>query len=148
MARYVDVEIRGLNAVLRALRAFPPQATAELRDEAGRIAGEEMMPAWQRAASSAGPWGGALASSVRVRRDRVPSVSIGYARRVFTGGASTIMVRYPSSAGRIRPEMPAAFGAGSDWLSGVGDAYKHRAMERWGDALERTVRRWNAGGVM
>lgn len=146
MARLVTMRVEGLNAVLRALRSFPPEATAELRDESQRIADNIMAPAWRSAALRAGPWGGRIAQSVRVRRDRVPAVNIGYAARVFSGGASTIMTRWPSSAGAVRPQLR-PFGAGTGWVEGVGDYYKGRAMDAWGDALERTVRRWNVGGL-
>lgn len=142
MARAADVRIEGLNRVLRALRSFPREANDELRDEAAKIAEARMAPAWRAAAGSAGPWGSRIGSSVRVRRDRVPAVNIGYTRKAFSGGASTAVVRYPSHKG---PERGPMFSSTS-WMSGVKRRYIGAAMADWGDAIESVVRRWNNGG--
>jgi hypothetical protein len=46
----VEAYVVGLNDVLRALKALPKEASAELRDASSRIAKDEMMPAWKNAA--------------------------------------------------------------------------------------------------
>jgi hypothetical protein len=142
MARAADVRIEGLGRLMRALRELPKEAQAEMRDEAAKIAEAHMAPAWRAAAGEAGPWGERIGSSVRVRRDRIPAVQIGYARRAFSGGASTSMIRYPSHKG---PDRGAMFTATS-WMSGVKRRYIAQAMGDWGESIDRVVRRWNTGG--
>lgn len=136
------VEVEGLNSVMRALRRFPKEANAELRDESATIARVYMVPSFQSAARAVPHWGSKLADSVRVKRDRLPAVSIGYARRTFSGGASSIMLRFPTHSGYGRGSR-APF-AETSWID-AGKAYKADAMAAWGDALERVVRKWNRG---
>lgn len=138
----VDVRIEGLNRVLRAINQFPKEASEELRKESQDIAARYMAPAYQSAARRAGPWGNRMADSVRVKKDRVPSVSIGYQKRVFSGGASTVQVRYPTHSGQGRASF-APF-TETRWIDKA-KGYKPRAMEAWGDALTRIVRKWNRG---
>jgi hypothetical protein len=137
-----DITIEGLNRVLRALRDFPPEAAAELRDESQAIANNLMVPSFRSAAMGVDSWGPKLAASVRAKRDRVPSVSIGYARKVYSGGASSVMLRFPTHAGYPR-QSHAPF-VETDWID-RGKSYKDAAMTAWGNALERVVWKWNRG---
>lgn len=103
-----------------------------------------MVPAWRAAALQAGPWGPKIAASVRVRRDRVPSVVIGGRRAVFSGGASVNQVRFPSHAGRVRESIPPAFKR-TKWMKSVHRRYIGKAAQEWGDAVSRIVRDFNNG---
>ena len=145
MARVVESYVTGLNEVLRSLKALPKDATVELRLASVAIADRHMVPAWQDAArSDAGPWGQRIAASVRAKRDRIPAVSIGYAKKVYSGGASTIMTRRPASSGtRGRAGARAAqFGDGTDWMDKV-RPYQPQALREWGQAVDRIVRKWD-----
>ena len=133
---YVD----GLNEVLRALRALPKEASAELRTASQTIADRYMVPAWQNAAMEAGPWGQAIADSVKAKRDRIPKVSIGSNRRAFSGGATPNMVRYPSSSGQTR-ESFAPFEK-TNWI-GRTRTYISPAMREWSEAVVKIVRKWD-----
>lgn len=142
MAKTVDVYVDGLNDVLRAFRNLPKEASNELRDASNTIAAQYMAPAWRNAALyNAGPWGGKIAESVKVRRDRVPAVSIGGNRKVFSGGASATMVRYPSDSGQARNSF-APFEA-TDWMGQV-RGYQGAAMTEWGRAVDRVLAKWGA----
>lgn len=144
-----NVEIRGLNSVLRAVRSFGTEANAELRDASQRIADKVMVPAFRRRAGSVPSWGDVLADSIRVRRDRVPAVNIGYKRKVTSGGASTVTLRYATDTGTRRPggdppRGPAPFQK-TNWLTRAAAEYKEPAMTEWGDTLTALVRKWNGG---
>lgn len=148
MARIADLEIYGLTSLLRDMRTLPKEAQNELRTASKDIAGRHMVPAYKQAAMQAGPWGGAIAATVRAKRDRVPSVSIGSSRRVFSGGASPTMVRFPSHAGnqgRSGDTMPPAFGSGTAWMRTMG-RYKGAALREWLDAVDRIKRKFERGG--
>jgi hypothetical protein len=145
MAKVVEAYVTGLNDVLRSLRALPKEATTELRLASVVIADRHMVPAWKDAATSdGGPWGERIAASVRAKRDRIPAVSIGYAKRVYSGGASTVMTRRPSSSGtRGRAGKRATqFGDGTDWMDKV-RPYQPAALREWAQAVDRIVRKWD-----
>jgi hypothetical protein len=137
----VEVYVEGLNDVLRAFRALPKEASAELRTASARIASEHMVPAWQNAALyNAGPWGQVIADSVRVRRDRVPAVQIGGNRKVLSGGGTATMVRWPSDTGQGRDSF-APFEA-TNWIGRV-RAYQPAALREWGAAVDRIAVKWD-----
>jgi hypothetical protein len=102
------VAVEGLNETLRVLRSLPKEAQAEIRDAAGKIA------ALQAARISAGAGHSAqskhVAASIRVRRDRIPSIAIG-------GNAKAPVARH---SGRQLPTMGqllfgSEFGAANNW---------------------------------
>lgn len=146
--RDVELYVEGLNDVLRAIGRLPKEANTELRKASVAIAAQDMAPAWKRVAINyAGPWGERIAASVRVKRDRVPAVAIGYTKRVFSGGASSIQVRYPSdkgNTGRGGKHVPAAFGTGANWIETVRGTYQADAIRKWGQAVDDVVRKWGA----
>jgi hypothetical protein len=142
--RLDEAYVPGLNGLLRELRNLPKEAQAELRDASQEIADKHMVPAWKEAALRAGPWGRAIAASVRSRRDRVPAVVIGGGRKVFSGGATATMVRFPSNAGQVRKSIPPAF-TRTGWIESVERAYLPAALQEWGDAVSRLCRSFNNG---
>ena len=145
MASIVDTYVSGLNEVLRAFRSLPKEAGQELRAESVQIADRYMVPAWRDAAiSHAGPWGPAIAASVRAKRDRIPAVNIGFKKKAVRGGASSIMLRYPADHGtRVRAGARArVFGDGSNWIQQV-RPYQADALKEWGQAVDRIVRKWD-----
>ena len=138
--RMFDAYVDGLNDVLRAFRALPKEASNELRDASMTIAASHMVPAWRNAALyGAGPWGQRIADSIKVRRDRVPAVQIGGNRKVFSGGATATMVRYPSHSGQARQSF-APFEA-TDWMDNV-RAYQPAAIREWTQAVDRVLAKW------
>lgn len=139
-AKVFETYIEGLNDVLRAFRALPKEASAELRKASKDIAERHMAPAWREAALGAGPWGEQIAASVKAASDRIPAVRIGGNRKVFSGGASATMVRYPSSAGQARGSW-APFER-TEWLKDV-RAYQPAALREWGEAVDRIVAKWS-----
>lgn len=132
---YVD----GLNDVLRALRALPKEANAELRKASQVIADRYMVPAWRDAAMEAGSWGPAIADSVKARRDRIPKVAIGGNKKAVSGGASATMLRYPSSSGQTR-ESFAPFEK-TNWINQT-RTYISPAMREWSEAVDKVVKKW------
>ena len=137
-----DSYIEGLNELLRGFRNLPPEASKELRAASKTIAERHMVPAWRNAALyGAGPWGEAIANSVKAGSDRIPVVRIGdNKRKVFSGGATATMVRYPSDSGQARGSF-APFEQ-TDWMDRV-RAYQAPALQEWGQAVDRTVAKWS-----
>jgi hypothetical protein len=141
MAKMFDSGISGLNELLRDLKQLGPDANKELRSASKTIAESYMVPAWKNAALfGAGPWGEAIADSVRAGSDRLPKVMIGKSRKELRGGASSTMVRYPSDSGQTRNSF-APFEK-TDWINRV-RSYQKPALEEWGRAVDRVVMKWN-----
>lgn len=145
MPRVNEAYIPGLNGLLRDLRKLDDDAKKELRDASVDIANRHMVPAWRAAALRAGPWGPKLAQAIRARRDFVPAVIIGGGRKVYAGGATATMVRYPSSAGHnARPGIPAPFKR-THWMRTVRPAYIGQAVTEWSRAVSSVCRDFNNG---
>ena len=145
MAKQVDLYVEGLNEVLSAFRRLPKEAGNELRAASTIIAERHMVPAWKDAATTyAGNWGPKIAASVRAKRDRLPSLNIGYAKKVYRGGASSIMTRYPANRGTrgAAGDRAAPFGEGSNWMDKV-RSYQPAAIREWGQAVDDIVRKWD-----
>ena len=140
-AKQYDLAVDGLNDVLRAFRKLPKEASAELRKASQEVADRHMVPAWRNAALyGAGPWGPKIAQSVRSRRDRIPAIQIGGNKRVFRGGATATMVRWPSDTGEGRGSW-APFEA-TGWI-GRTRSYQPAAIREWSQAVDRTLRNWD-----
>lgn len=144
-----QVQIYGLDKLMRDLRGLDKEANDELRTASKEIATRLMVPAYQDAADQAGPWGAEIAATVKAARDRIPSVSIGSRARRFSGGASPTTVRFPSNSGYqgrsgARGTMPRAFGSGYGWMKKMG-AYKGDALGEWLRAIDRVKRKFEAG---
>ena len=145
----IETGVSGLNELLRDFRQLGKEAAKELRASSKTIAEQHMVPAWKNAALNyAGPWGEAIASSVRAGSDRVPKVMIGSNRKVTSGGASPTMLRYPSDKGDrgraargARNRRPAAFESGTDWISQTRD-YQPKALQEWAKAVDRISLKW------
>jgi hypothetical protein len=139
-AQSFDAYVEGLNEVLRGFRNLPKEASTELRKASKTIAEQHMVPAWRNAALyNAGPWGEQIANSVKPKSDRLPAIQIGGNRRVFSGGATATMVRYPSDSGDAGASW-APFEQ-TNWISKV-RAYQPAALKLWGEAVDRIVTKW------
>jgi len=141
--RSFDVELEGLGALLRAMNKLDPEMSKQMREKSNVIATDIMAPAYQQAASSVPIWGGILSSSIRAKRDRVPSVSIGYTRRAMAGGASSAMIRYATFSGEGRDSF-APFER-TNWINEA-KTYKPAAIDAWIEAVDQVVSEFNDGG--
>lgn len=77
----VTVRINGIHETIRAFNLLPKAANDELRDASLKIA-QSMEGKIQRAARAESRQAGAVAATVKARRDRVPMVVAGGSKRV------------------------------------------------------------------
>lgn len=139
-AKAFDTYVEGLNELLRALNKLPKEANQELKASSKTIAERLMVPAWKDAAvNHAGPWGERIAESVKAGTDRIPVVRIGGNRKVFSGGATATMVRYPSDSGQTRDSW-APFQK-TDWIAKRAP-YQEKALQEWSKAVDRVIAKW------
>lgn len=142
MPRTSVVRVEGINRLLRALNKFGKEANAELKAEAQQVADRIMVPAYKRQAERIPTWGPFIAADIRSKKDRIPAVNIGYKTPRLSGGANPLMLRYPTYSGQARAS--AAPFQQTMWIKKA-SGYKKDAMEAYGDAVERVVRKWNRG---
>jgi hypothetical protein len=89
-----------LRAVQSLERSFArPAANAQLRDAAGECAGRLAEELVSSASSSGVPVAPRVAQSIRVKRDRIPVVSIGGGQRVGARGAAAGSLVWGSEQG-------------------------------------------------
>ena len=118
MATTGQIQIVGLNNLLRDLRKLDKEAQDELRTASKEIATRLMVPAYQDAADQAGPWGaeiapisaeiapssgvrGAWASPTPISpRAMAAAARLCLAARVTRAGGGLGMARCPSGANR------------------------------------------------
>jgi hypothetical protein len=142
----LDVTIRGDEEVLRALRRLPPDASNELRDGAGKLA--EMLARTARGLASSNRQARAAARTVRVVRDRFPTITAGPEPRLKGSefGATAHFgwyrrARYWDSAGdQYRPHR----GRASYWFFLAQERKQAQLQAGYRDILDATVRRWSA----
>ena len=99
----LSVEIDGLAETLKAVRTVQaelrPGVNGAIRDAAGECAGE-LVPLLVAAADASGvPVAPRVARSIKVKRDRFPSVSLGGATRVGRRGAPAARLVWGSERG-------------------------------------------------
>lgn len=165
MPQLVEMKVYGLDKLMRDIRKLPAEAQDELRAASREIAGGAMYRAWYDAAMGAGRYGPVIAESIKVKKsDRIPSITIGNARKQLSGGASASNVRFPSSEGasgrggrgtyrgskatagrgrRTHP-FPVVFGGGTGWLKNMAK-YKPEAYKEWLKAVDRIKTKFERG---
>ena len=97
----VGIEVEGLRELQARVRRLPKVAQAELREASQAIADMEA-PRLRGAASASSRQAGAIASSIRVRRDRFPAIAAGGRGRTgVSGGATAGQLFYGASKAAV-----------------------------------------------
>jgi hypothetical protein len=156
-----------IREILDSLGSLEKAANRDMRREAGYIAEEIMVPAFKSAINShAGLYATKLNASIRTKQDRIPSVRIGNSnkfssrgnvtnprantgRGVYSGGATTNMIRF----GTIQGQYTARSGKTQFWAQGIRpgwtDAaeakYYEPAFSEWTKTANKLVDNWNRG---
>jgi hypothetical protein len=144
----INVTIEGLRPLLRAFRDLPADASAELRDEAGKIAAD--MVGWISSAARGDSRQAALvAGTAKVLRDRVPAVSIGGASKVGTGtgrnrGRAYQILFGANFGARTYPQFRSWAGKGNDYFIFRNiEAHEREIENRYLDAADRVISKWS-----
>lgn len=152
----LKVNIRGLRETIRAFNDLPKDASNELRDGSMRMA-RALAPKAAAAARSEGAQAAAAAPTVKARRDRVPVIVAGGAKRVTKNRARAGDLvagaefgangrygwyragRYGHSHGRqYKPHQ----GAASYWFFRTFEAAQPEIEREWLDMADAIIRKW------
>lgn len=145
MALTVTLRIDGLRETLRAFDRLPDDADTQLRDASQRIA-DSMAGHIRAAATAEGRQAGALARTVRARRDRVPVVVAGGTSRLGRKRKPAFKLLYGSEFGSHRlPQFKPHMGSGSYWFFTTVEDREVEMGREWSAAADRIIRAFGTG---
>ena len=142
----LSLEMEGIFETLKAVRSVEadlrPGINNELRDAAESSASELVVELVNAAGSSGVPVAPRVARSIRVKRDRVPVVSIGGATRVGRDGASAGALVWGSEQGPKGDVNHWAVPPSSGhWIAPAVDRFGPKAVEKFRHAVADVFRR-------
>ena len=143
----IVVEIDGVRETLAAFRDLPKQATDKLRDAAGQIA-DDLLPGVRSAArSDPSPQAALVASTAKVRRDRIPVLVAGGTKRLGVNRAPAYKLLFGSEFGADRHKQfhKRHQGQEGSWFFPVVEAEAARISAAWNDAADAIIREFNGG---
>lgn len=148
MAATIAVEVEGVQETIDAIRGISKdlrkEANAEVR-VASKTAASELADRLRAAASSAAtPVARRVASSIRVKSDRFPTVTIGGSKRVGIRGAPAAALVWGSEQGG---RNFAAAEGGSYWIEPTVRAFESSgAIPIYHDAIAKIILRYRMEG--
>ena len=143
----IVVEIDGVRETLEAFRELPKQATDKLRDAAGQIA-SDLLPAVRSAArSDRSPQAALVASTAKVRRDRIPVLVAGGTKRLGVNRAPAYKLLFGSEFGSDHFDQfhKRHQGQEGSWFFPVVEDEAGRISAAWNEAADAIIREFNGG---
>lgn len=146
----VGVSIKGLRETLNAFNAMPKNANDELRAASQEIAGE-LAGDISSSASSFSRQSALLAPTVKARKDRVPSVSVGGSAIVRPGRhhgrkpVKAYQVLFGSEFGAWKDwrfPLPRTPGNRGYWLFPTVKRDQKTMADKWLAAADRVIEKW------
>lgn len=141
----VGVEVQGLKPVLRTLTKLGPELNREIREAAGEIAADEAVRVRQAAAAS-DKLSAAVGATVAPRRDRLPAIAAGGAKRLPVKGrpkASQVVFgaefggRKRKTTQQFRPHLKKT----GYWMWPTIREDQERMLIRWTEAANAAIRK-------
>jgi len=146
-----SVEADGLLETVRSFNGLPrdlarPTANRQLRQASGDCAGGLAGDLRAAALASGVPVAGRVAASIRVKSDRLPSVSVGGSTRVGRHGARAGALVWGSEHGPAAGAGVNHFGVGRSrgyWIAPTVDRFKgSTALRAYQRAVYQLLRKW------
>lgn len=139
----IRVNIDNLDETLRALNALPKEASDELRDKAQELS-KELATKAQASGHREGHQAALVATTVKARRDRVPIIIAGGAKKLGVNKKPAYKLLFGSEFGasRLKQYKPHA-GSGSYWFYKVIDDEKELIIKRWQEAADATIEKFS-----
>lgn len=125
------IRIDGAREILRGFRRLPPDASRQLRERT-LILSETLAARVRAAASSDSPQSALVASTVKARKDRVPSIQAGSSKKVGRNRKPAHKILFGSEFGsnvlkQFRPHR----GASSYWFYKTVEESEAEIAENW-----------------
>lgn len=144
----MNLRIDGARETLRAFRDLPKEANDELRDRAQALAQTLAGKVQQAARADQAPQAALLAPTVKARRDRVPVIVAGGAKRVGSRGRPAWALLFGAEFGSNRHRQFRKQHTGKDgsWLFPVADQHQELIDREWNAAADEITAKWAQGG--
>lgn len=137
-----SARVDGLDEALRALRRMDKEGQAELRAEVQKMAGRhaEALAAVGRAHPD--PRVRHVASTVRAKKDRLPTILVGSAKRApIRGRARAVDLVYGTEFGAGQSSWW-RFPRTQAWIFPTLSARHRQVVREWEDVVDRVARKW------
>lgn len=142
----IRIDIENVRETLTAFNRLPKEANVELRKAALELSGD-LAAGIRGAAGHQGRQAGILAVTVRPKRDRTPSVTVGGTKRVGRNRTPAHLLLFGSEfGGRGHGFLPYRAGVGGGagyWIFPTVRATEADASKRWNEAAAAIVRRFS-----
>lgn len=138
----VTIRISGIRETIRALNQLPDDAQHEMRAESLAIAGVVVVAVKSAAVASSGQ-AALMAPTVRAKKDRVPVIIAGGARRVGRNRVQAYKVLFGSEFGAVTLKQYRAFNSSGYWFFETVTVREKDFIERrYNQAADRVLRKW------
>jgi len=131
----IEIEILGAREILRAFRELPAEASDQLREESGQIA-RKLADDIEAAARAEGRQAALMAATVKVRRDRVPVVQAGGAKRVGRNRVPAADLLYASEFGSNLRQFRPHLKGDSYWFYDTVERQDSAILAQWLEAVD------------
>lgn len=147
MGIVVRVRIAGARETLKAFKTLPKDASNELKDENQHIA-DSLAGKIRAAAAGSSRQSALVASGIKARRDRVPSIVASGTKRVGRNRKPLNKIMFGANFGgttlkQFRPHR----GAGDDdyWFYKTVEDNQAQIEREWLQAVDKVLERWGRG---
>jgi hypothetical protein len=149
-----DVIDKDIYAVLRTFKAMDKIASEDLRKVATELA-QEAADAIQNAASFNGRQASALASTIKVARDRIPKITIGGEQSITSSGAKAGDILIGAEFGSYRykqfptrsPQSPTGKGNLGYFIFPTLKMLQPRIKAKWVEGIDKIREEWKGRAV-
>ncbi|OLT46490.1 hypothetical protein BJF85_16740 [Saccharomonospora sp. CUA-673] len=143
----MNMPIEGARETLRAFRRLPKEASQELRDRSQKLS-ETLATRARQAAQSDSPQAALMASTIKARRDRLPSLQVGGSKRVGRNKAPAYKILFGAEFGsnslaQFRPHN----GQQGYWFFPVAENQSADIRRAWQDVADEIERRFTADDI-
>lgn len=146
----MGIRISGARETLKAFNDLPKDANNELRDRSKKLSEMLADKVRQAARSDQSPQSALLAPTVKARRDRVPVIVAGGARRIGSRGRPAWALLFGAEFGSNRHRQFRKQHTGKDgsWLFPVADEHRDLIDREWNAAADEIAAKWAQGGTV
>ena len=148
MATGEGVKVEGVNETLRAFNRLPKEANKALRERTKELA-SVLADKARSAGSGSDRQSAAVAQNVKAKKDRIPKLSAGGAKRITSSRTPAHLIFFGAEFGagsRLRQFRP-HLGREGYWLYPTIRANTEETAKVWQDVLDDVAKEWSKGDI-
>lgn len=143
-----EVQVLGIRETLRAFNRLPKEANAALRERTKKLA-EVLAGKVRSAGRSSDRQSAAVAVTAKARKDRIPKIVLGGAKRVTSSKTPAHLIFFGAEFGagsRLRQFRP-HLGRVGYWAYPTIRAETEETAKVWQDVLDDVAKEWSRGDI-